>query len=353
MSDVAIVLGSNIHWAPYYYKYEKLLKEQGKKFDLIIWNREGINEDNGACKVISFNVKDVSNNKNPFKVFKFILFTRFVCRTLKKERYKKVIFLGTHGCAPIFGAYFLKTKYFKRYWLDIRDYQYEWFTPFFYLEKLAIKNSYNTAISSVGYKRFLPTYNYINVHNVDPNMDNVIKQYKKKDDNRIRISFIGNVRYLEECIKVVNVFKNDTRFLLQFFGSGSEKIEKYCHENNIKNTRFHGRFKLCETVHFYNITDIVNNVYGNDSIGLTTALSNKLYYCLSLKIPILVSEGTYTEEFSKKYGFGFVFRNEKNYPDQLYYEYTSKLQKPEYGEAWKTVLQEEHIFYEEFIKFVG
>ena len=39
---IAIVLGSNIHWAPYYYKYEQFLTKNGYDFDLIIWNRENI-----------------------------------------------------------------------------------------------------------------------------------------------------------------------------------------------------------------------------------------------------------------------------------------------------------------------
>ena len=45
MQKVAVILGSNIHWSPYYLRYEKQLNALGQPFDLIIWNREGLAED--------------------------------------------------------------------------------------------------------------------------------------------------------------------------------------------------------------------------------------------------------------------------------------------------------------------
>ena len=36
MQKVAVILGSNIHWSPYYLRYEKQLNALGQPFDLII-----------------------------------------------------------------------------------------------------------------------------------------------------------------------------------------------------------------------------------------------------------------------------------------------------------------------------
>lgn len=355
--NVAVVLGSNIHWAPYFYRYEKILEDKGKAVDLIIWNREHISETVSAnTNLIEYLVRDKSDNKNPLKVFKFIDFTRFVCNVLTRRSYDKVIFLGTHGCAPVFGAMFLKKHFYKRYWIDIRDYQYEWFKPFYLLERISINNSYKTILSSAGYKRFLPQYDYGYMHNVDPNMDSVKKRFSHKKSSKIRISFIGNVRYFNECVKVVNVFANDFRFELRFCGAGSERIASYCLANGIENVFCKGRFEPDETVNFYNETDIINNVYGNDSLGLTTALSNKLYYGIALNLPILVCRDTYMEEITKKYGFGIVFENKKCFADELYSWYQKFIINDNEGnfkQAWEDIQKDENkvnLFFEEFLR---
>lgn len=322
MNRIAIVLGSNIHWAPYYYRYEKKLNDNHIKFDLIIWNRENIREKNEANKIFEYSVEDVSNNKNPLKIFKFIGFCKFVKKTIVKNKYSKIIFLGTHACAPVFLFNFLKRNYKNKYWIDIRDYQYEWFKPYFIMEKESIRNSFLTVISSKGYEQFLPKYNYKYIHNIDNNMKYFVKEYNKEENNsKIRIGFIGNVRYVNENIKLINIFANDNRYLLQYFGAGAEKIEQYAKKNKIKNVVTVGRFESGDAIKYYNQIDIINNVYGNDSIGLTTALSNKLYFSIYLKIPLLVCENTYMEKIVSKYNIGFVFKDKLSFSNELYIKY--------------------------------
>ena len=177
-------------------------------------------------------------------------------------------------------------------------------------------------------------------------MDEFIKKYEnQKDDlSRIRISFIGNVRYYEENIKLINIFSNDERFLLQYFGAGSDKLKEYCEKKGIKNVKFHGKFAASETINFYNNTDIINNVYGNQLIGLTTALSNKLYYSVCFKLPILVSSNTYMEKLSTQYNFGFIFQENKDFPDklyQMYLEYINKNDNGQYEMLWKQIQEDE------------
>ena len=342
---IAIVLGSNIHWAPYYYKYEQILTKNGYDFDLIIWNRENIEEKTKAAHIFEYNKQDVSNNKNPLKLYKFILFSKFAKKILKKNNYTHLFFLGTHGCAPIFLSNFLKKHYNNKYWLDIRDYQYEWFKPVYNLEKQTIENSYGTAISSRGYEEFLPKFNYYIMHNIDPNINEFLNKFKKNEkSNVIRISFIGNVRYIDENIKLINLFANDKRYILQYFGTGSEKIKDYCERKDIKNIETFGRFKPEETIKFYEQTDIINNVYGNNLIGLTTALSNKLYYSIKFKLPILVSKGTYMEKLTKKYGFSFTIKYDEKYPDILFKEYNEFLNNKsddKFDLLWKEIMKDE------------
>ena len=141
-------------------------------------------------------------------------------------------------------------------------------------------------------------------------------------DLPIRISFVGTIRFIEMDIKILNLFKNDDRFLICYYGSGSDTLKKYCEKNQIKNVDFHERFNPDETLSFYSKTNIINNLYGNNSPFLDYALSNKLYHSAQLLIPILVCPNTYMEEITKKYGMGFVLDvNNKHAPNVLFEQY--------------------------------
>lgn len=152
------------------------------------------------------------------------------------------------------------------------------------------------------------------------------------------------MRYIDENIKLINLFANDKRYILQYFGTGSEKIKDYCERKDIKNIKTFGRFKPEETIKFYEQTDIINNVYGNNLIGLTTALSNKLYYSIKFKLPILVSKGTYMEKLTKKYGFSFTIKYDEKYPDILFKEYNEFLNNKsddKFDLLWKEIMNDE------------
>ena len=70
--------------------------------------------------------------------------------------------------------------------------------------------------------------------------------------------------------------------------------------------------------------NIINNYYGNNSLSLLYALSNKLYYAAIFRKPILVCENTYMAEISQKYGFGLLMDDTDEFcADNLYKKYQS------------------------------
>lgn len=319
-NKVCIILPCNIYITPYYFLYEQLLDKMNVKFDLIIWNRDGIKE-NSKGRIISYNLPDKANDGNRSKVYKFLKFASFVKKVIKKNKYEKLLILGSYAGTAALLANFLEKKYKKNYWFDIRDYTYEWFKPYYWAMCKAIKFSYRTAISSAGYEVFLPKHEYIHAHNIDRQMIEKCKkiQLSRNLNDPIRISFIGNVRYYDENVKLLNLFKNDTRFILQYYGAQSEQLKSYCEINKIYNVDFYGRFNPVQTAEFYAKTDIINNVYGNTGVELTTALSNKLYFAASLHMPILVSKNTLMEKIACGYNFGWaVDSSDSNLTNSIY-----------------------------------
>ncbi len=67
----------------------------------------------------------------------------------------------------------------------------------------------------------------------------------KKDG--LDLGFIGNVRFNEINQKLIKELANDSRFHMQYFGTGSEKLEVFARENFINNITFSGGFDLKET----------------------------------------------------------------------------------------------------------
>lgn len=334
-----------------------MITEKNIKFDFVCWNRAQINEETKGASIY-YNNSDKVNSGKASKIIKYFKFAKFVRQKLLETKYDKVIILGSYAGIMALLSNFLKKNYKNKYWLDIRDYTFEGIPLYKKAMKIAIDNSYVTAISSPGYQDFLPSHNYLIGHNIDRINIKKSKLARKNymPNHPIRISFIGLIRYFEENKKLLNVLGNDNRFILQYYGMNVEEIQTYCAENNIENVEFHGRFLPQDTASFYQKTDIINNLYGNDRVALTTALSNKLYFSSGLEIPILVSPNTYMEKITVENGFGFVINyDETDIGDRLYNWY-KKLHESgndaRYNNFFEAVLKEDSLFESNFNKFI-
>lgn len=352
MGKIALVLACNTHWAPYMYRYINELKESGKEFILIYWDRENLKE-NLSFESKVFSVPDAIGKRGLKKPLYFFRFSRFIKNELKKEKYEKVIFLGTYACVPALISNFLAKQYKGKYWIDIRDLTYEKNKIFYNLEKRAILHSFKTVVSSRGFEKFLPDYEYGHIHNIDTNIEKMAEKMHRTENDRIRISYIGNVGFYSECIKFIDVLANDSRFILGFYGAGSDELKKYCEDKNITNVAFAGRFEREKTVEFYCITDIIYNNYGNQGVNLETALSNKLYYAIRLGFPILVSQNTYMETICKEYKFGFTVQYTDDLADRLYEWYIKNASNILYNsELWKSIVDEDQKALSDFKAFI-
>lgn len=353
-SKICIVLPCNIFIAPFYKHYETLLNENNCEFDLIYWNRTNTKELTHAKNTFEYKAKDHLNSKSPIKILYYVLFSLFTKNMIRKNKYDKIIFLGSYGMIIALLSMYLKKKFPERYWLDIRDYTFEMNKIYYNLMKKAIKSAAVTAISSPAYKEFLPSSEYLYVHNFSD--DVILHNYKKRDKDIIRISFIGLVRYYKQNEKLLLALKNDERFVIQYFGKNSEYLRKFCSENGINNVEFNGEFDPKQTNRFYLKTDIINNIYGNESIGERTAISNKFYYSLFNDIPILVSNNTYMEQLVEDINIGMGIDLESEIlGDKIYNWYKSiEYKKNTKAEVYRTkVLRDKKEFKISMINFIN
>ena len=316
---VAIISFSPPYTVPYLRYYLEAISKTKNECDVIFWDRDGdfrTSIETSSIKYIPYRYK--TSNVRFLKYLGYIFIVRFIRKMLQKNLYDRIIFLQTH--AAVACRKILLKKYKNQYVVDIRDFTLENFFWYRKLERSVIENSYTTIISSNGYKKFLPRFNYTVVHNYTPISDEIrhVSLLNKKVVP-IEISFIGSVRFIKMAKKLLLLMKNDDRFHLSFIGKGSELLKQFCSDNMIYNVTLIGRFAPQETVGFYKTCSIVNNYYGNKNRYLDYALSNKLYYAALFHLPVLVNPNTYSSEIATKYKFGITWDiNEKDSVNLLY-----------------------------------
>lgn len=302
--NICFITLNNLYLCPYIEKYISLTTTN---YDIISWNRHNLIENNNAMSFYQFKCSLGEGSSKVKKLIGYLRFKRYASKIIKGNNYRLVILLQTSVGILLYRD--LIRKYKNRYIIDIRDYTFENNRIFYKLEKKLIHNSRKTVISSEGYKEFLPQYEYILVHN-DIHIDQkTIDSFREKKQNSgtLRISYIGLIRFHDQIKKIIQKCKDDNRFILRFIGKGSLLLKNFCDEFDVTNVELVDRFPPEETLNYYFSTDIINNLYGNDTPLLDYALSNKLYYAAKLGIPILVCKNTFMEKISKEYGFGYSF----------------------------------------------
>ncbi|WP_414055455.1 capsular biosynthesis protein [Macrococcus equi] len=314
---IAIISSANIMHMTLISHYTNLIDLKDHTLDLIYMDKYGESEDFEANNIFRYETKVNADDNKLVKIKKYYGFKKFVKTVINNNDYDLYIIWNSYT------AQLLGPKFFKNikgnYILNIRDYTYEKNYLIFKRLEYIIKNSIFTTVSSEGFYDFLPkSTKYLMLHSIN---SKIIKQKNDtisiSNTRPIKISFIGNVRFYEQNILLINAFKNNKKFLLQYYGVGSEPLKEYCTKNSIENVKFLGRFKPEETIKLLQDTDILNNYYGNQSIALTKAISIRMYYSIFMLKPIIVAPNTITSQITEDIGIGFSREINSNYPEQL------------------------------------
>lgn len=328
MKKVAIISIMNLKHMSLVSIYTELFKKYGVDYDYIYIDKYNDEDeiDTGAKKMYKYNINIGQNDSKLYKLKQYYTFRRFVRKVLKQEKYDSIIIWRSETGILLFDLLLLNNKY--RIFYNIRDYCYEKNILIKSIQKLIINKSVFTTISSKGFYNFLPDSNkYLFVNSLNPSAlsmtrGEINKNFEKKT---IKIGFIGNVRFYESNIQIVEAFKNDNRFTIQYYGPNSQKIEEYCIKKEIRNVEFFGSFPVSETIQKFNKIDVVNNLYGTNDISLDTAISIKYYYAVLLCLPIMVYKGTYMEEVTRDYSGAFVFEGDYNSLKEDFYKWYTRL----------------------------
>lgn len=306
MRRVGIVLYQNIRYAPFLQTYEKILKDiENIEYDVIYFNRMPELGEIDDESHISINWIKIGGNRQSVceKLINAAYFPFVAKKVLNKKKYDFIIVLTTMPAVLL--CNYLVKHYSGKYIVDIRDYTKEMSSLYFRFEKKIIDYSAKCIISSPGFLDFLPKHDYCMMHNLNSANSDEFKFKKRPVGERVIISYIGSIQYTEQCKKMINLVLNDDRFEFVFYGNepkGTE-VSEYIGNCNCDRIRMMGSFLPSDKEKIYCASDLIFNCYGNNSLLVQKAISNKYYDAAVYKKPLLVSPETIMSDLSSQYAF--------------------------------------------------
>lgn len=351
---IAVVFCGDLKYCPYLGRYIERLENNKEDYIVLFWNR-------GAFKLAlpdnykwfdSPSPEDLSKKK---KIVDFLKFRNWLKSAIAKYNPDRLILLST--LSGMIMADIIK-KYKGKYIFDIRDYSYESNSLFYNIERKIIENSFFTAISSKGFKAFLPKYNYVIAHNFN-RKDISGKKRFIRHGKPIKLVWNGTIRFFDYQKNYIDALKNDERFVMVYHGIGTdlEKYKEYCDKNDIKNVIFTGAYDNKDKEKLLYDADFLNNCYGGRyGDELKYAVSNRYYDGLIYKIPQLVEPGGFKAEITESSGVGIALEADESFADKLY-DYYNSINDEEFDmnceRQLKTILSEDDIYINQIDKFIS
>lgn len=325
MSKVAIVSVADKKNMTMISAYTNLLKKYNISYDVICIDRYGESSKGEEDKLFAYSCPISSSDLKIKKAFFFLKFLCYAIGVIRRKKYKYVIVWNENTSALLW----VYLKYFAKipYCVNIRDLDFQ---DYFFLKYMVVTAVCNSSFSTICVPNVIDApKNYEYVLLLSQN-EAILRNCNRKADvkrcQKIVISYVGKVRFLDADRRIMQAFKNDKRFLLRFVGDGSEKHMTYLEEHGINNVELIGRFEPDETSRFLEESDILDAYYGEKFKYYKSAAPIKFGYGPYLCMPVLVAEDTYMDHIGAKYGFTFSVpkgSDISHLPDRLYKWYNS------------------------------
>lgn len=339
MYKIGIILFHNIRFAPFLENYLNILKNFDHiEVDVLYVDRlPELNEIKDEHHIaIRWRGFGINRTNKLAKIYNCITYPSKAIKIIEKNEYDFLIVLTTMPAVLL--CDFLVKRYPGKYIVDVRDYTKEHVAWYRKKEEKFFSNSALNVISSPGFRSFLPPNDYYVMHNLNLVKGVCVNNFEEvKRRNKIRISYIGSIQYKTQCKKLIDLVAKDPDFEFFFYGNeiGGDEIRKYVDEVNCDRIQMKGTFEASEKERIYNESSLVFNCYGNDSLLLTKAISNKHYDAALYQRPLLVSPDTLMEELAGEFAYAVSFENLKdleslkkwfyNIDEEKFLEYTRTL----------------------------
>ena len=317
---IGLLIPANLYFAPYVKIYTTILDELQVNYDLIYFDKKGLNEP--AAHRFSLPMDATASQWK--RLVSYLRYSCFLQKTIKRESYDKLLVFGPQIGIFLYG--FLKKHYRHRFILDYRDLSIEQRFKKRYESLLKI-SSFNV-ISSPGFKRCLPkNFDYILSHNFDIHiltqalLDKPQKAVELlRPHQPISVLTIGGIRDYEQNAAVMMSRANNPSFRVAFVGRGEEnadvKLRELAEKNHVTNVHFQGYYEKTDEPRIINESTFLNIFYPR-KLSHDTALSNRFYNSLIFRKPMITTADTIQGDYAAKYGVGIAIKDTENLSGEL------------------------------------
>lgn len=312
---IGLILPGTIWYAPYVRIYTRILQENNVDYQIISWNRDGKDAQEGLQYEENIHANNGSASFSAYRRY-----IAFIKKVVIENGFDKLIVFGPQMTCLL--STFLMRKFKGKFLIDYRDLSIEQKPGFRQLFALMTKMSYANVVSSPGFIRCLPKRNYYLSHNFD--VDAVRQNIGLRDENgfgssdNIDILTIGGIRDFSSNVEVVKALANDKNFSVRFIGSGggATELASYSEEHGINNVSFKGFYQKHEEAGYVRSTTFMNIFYPR-VITHDTALSNRFYNSLIYRKPMIVTKDTIQGDYAETYNVGVALADCSNLKNAL------------------------------------
>lgn len=315
---IAMILTNGFDPDPRVYKEAKTLVHIGHTVHILCWDRTGRYKDKpieelDGIKIVRF-FGDAVYGTGYKQLGKFLDFKNDVYKYISENDFEAI---HCHDFDGLFIGYNVNKKLNKKLVYDEHDLFYMYFAD---RKGLINKAVYYFIINME--KRMLPKVdthivvtpkmaemyesmggNTVIVNNAP--YKGLFNDIKKTESSKIRIGFIGSVRYLEEMRALINAsqkYKEAVEVVINGGGIALEELKYYCSE--LENVTITGAYSIKDIEGLYKNIDVTYAFYP----GKTSEISmpNKFYESIITETPIIANEVTEFGQEVKKNGLGYT-----------------------------------------------
>ena len=353
---ILIVDTASYDRAPYLKYYESACRECNADYELFLWDRDNEGGLQKKDNCFTFHKICPFGNGKLRKLLPLFLYRKNLIKVIKENKYTHLILINTLASVMISSYVF---KHFKnKYIMDVRDYTYERVNVYKNLVDKLINYSYFSTVSSEGFFQFLNRNEKIILNHNISNIGDKIEKPSLTNKKKIVIGFVGSVRYENENCRLIEALNNNHNYEMLYYGPlvNGCNIDEKAKKLGAKNVAFLGTFRNDQKADIYKRIDIINSLYGNASLEVTTAVPNRYYDALLFKKPIIASKGTFLGELVQKNHLGIAVDIFRDDIEKLLNKYIKSFDSSQFlnccNRELDKVLQEQKSYYNFIQKFI-
>lgn len=334
------------------YKYTEILDSYNIEYDVLYWERDDVQYPiKFKGRPIKYSYMTSNYMPKWKKIVGYLKCRSFFIKKIKENKYEKIILLTTQTAIAL--SPLVLTKYKKKFIFDFRDLTMEKNSIYRTIEMKLIQESSFVAISSPGFiNRLNKEHKYVISHNCRNLMSNTHILNKKQP---LKLTFWGMLRQEEFQRKICDLFGNDDRVEISYYGEGcTNQLSQYCKDQQYKNIRFRGRYYPEDIPKFVQETDLLLNMYENEG-RQEYALTVKLYDAVRYQIPMLITKESYMAKYLQDYCFARAvdIKNVNIEAIVKWYLYLDEnMLQEDFNRFVQQVSRDDQVFENELIEFV-